>query len=248
MVKIRLLAALQEQVGKEYVEVEEGSLAEVLRRLVEKYPSLKVAIDPEKAEVNPGYVVFVDGMDIRLVNREYRPREVVILPVNHGGEVPESLEVEKTSWDDIERLVSEVSRKIRASGYTPDVVVAIMRGGIVPARLLADELGVDDIAVMEIKLYEGVGKRGRRPYLRQPLVSEIRGRRVLLVDDISDTGLTLQLAVEIVNFYMPEEVKTASLYIKPWTSFIPDYYGKTTEKWVVFPWEKREYERLLSEA
>jgi hypoxanthine phosphoribosyltransferase len=107
---------------------------------------------------------------------------------------------------------------------------------------------VNDIATLEIKLYEGIGVRGRRPYLRQPLVGEVRGRRILLVDDISDTGMTLQLASEVLALYMPEEVKTATLYIKPWTSFVPDYYGGTTEKWVVFPWEKKEYERLTREA
>ena len=248
MVRVRLLAGLREAVGRAEIEIEAGSLSDALRRLVSEYPGLDRALDPERLEPKPGFIVFVDGVDIRLVGRDKRPQEIVILPVNHGGEVPEKIEVEQVSWDEIDRLVSEVAERVESSGFRPDVIVAIVRGGLVPARLLSDYLGVEDILTMEIKLYEGIGVRGKRPYLRQPLTGDIKGRRVLLVDDISDTGLTLQLAQEVISFYMPGEVRTASIYVKPWTNFVPDYYARTTDKWVVFPWEKREFERLQRET
>ena len=248
MVRVRLLASLREEVGKPEVEVEGEDLREALTKLIHKYPSLRKAVDPESMEPGAGYVVFVDGVDIRLVDREVRPKEIVILPVNHGGETPETVEVEIVSWEDIDRMVDEVAEKISKSKFKPDLIVGIIRGGLIPARLLSDRLNVDELLFLEVKLYEGIGVRGRRPYLKQPLIGDIKGRRVLLVDDISDTGMTLQLAQEVVAFYMPEEVRTATLYIKPWTGLVPDYYGEMTEKWVVFPWERREYERLLSES
>ncbi|MCE4628218.1 MAG: hypothetical protein F7C34_03610 [Desulfurococcales archaeon] len=248
MARVRLLASLREIVGSPEVEVEGETLEEVLGSLLREYPGLEQVIDKDTMRPRPGYIMFVDGVDIRLISSgKTRVSEIVILPVNHGGEVPEKLEIMHVSWEEIERIIEDIASKIRSS-YNPEVIVAIIRGGLVPARLLSDHLGVDDILTLEIKLYEGIGVRGRRPYLRQPLTGEIRGKRVLLVDDISDTGLTLQLAQEIVSFYLPEEVKTAALYIKPWTSFVTDYYGGVTDKWVVFPWEKKEFQRLMEES
>ena len=248
MARVRLLASLREIVGSPELEVEGDTLEDVMGRLLSTYPDLERVIDKDTGKPRPGYIVFVDGVDIRIISDKKRKvKEIVILPVNHGGEVPEKLEIMHVSWEDVDRLVEEISARIRSS-YRPDVIVAIIRGGLVPARLLSDHLGVDDILTLEIKLYEGIGVRGRRPYLRQPLTGEIKGKRVLLVDDISDTGLTLQLAQEIISFYLPDEVKTAALYIKPWTSFVTDYYGEVTDKWIVFPWERREFQRLMGEG
>ena len=248
MARVRLLAGLREAIGKGEIIINGDTLSSVIRELIERYPELSRAVDPKSLEPGAGYIVFVDGIDIRLTHKDSKVEEIIILPVNHGGEVPEKLEVEKISWKEIDIIIDDISQKIETSGFKPDAIVAIIRGGLVPARLLSDSLGIDDILTMEIKLYEGIGVRGKRPFLRQPLTGEVQGRRLLLVDDISDTGLTLQLAQEVISFYMPAEVKTASLYIKPWTNFVPDFYSRTTDKWVVFPWEKKEFERLSEET
>ncbi len=246
MTRIKLLASLQEILGREIIEIDEGSLRDVITAAISKYPVLKQVVDPEKIEPMPGYVIFVDGKDIRLVSKNIKPKEIAILPVNHGGDA-NSIEIEIISWEEIDKLVKIIAEKIRSSNFQPEVIVGILRGGLIPARLLADELGIEDIGMMEIKLYKTIGLRGERPFLRQPLVLDIREKRVLLVDDISDTGLTLQLAMEAVGFYMPKELKTATLYIKPWTNLVPDYYGKVTENWIVFPWERNEYKRIAEE-
>jgi len=94
-----------------------------------------------------------------------------------------------------------------------------------------------------VKLYISAGQRGERPYLRQPLTLSIKDRRVLLVDDVSDSGLTLQFSVQALSLYMPAEIKTATLYIKPWTRYVPDYYAEQVNEWVIFPWETGEFER-----
>jgi len=242
VVKVKLLASLKEAAGTGAVEVEASSWKEALRLLREKVPSLAEAIGPDGTP-RPGYVVFVDGVDYRLVEPDREAREIVILPVNHGGVE----DVEEVSWAEIDSMIEELARKIVDDGFKPEVIIGILRGGVVPARVLADKLGVDDMASMEIKLYKGVGIRGERPYLRQPPTLPLEDKAVLVVDDISDTGLTLQFAVEVVRLYLPREVRTATLYIKPWTDFIPDFYARSTEKWVVFPWERGEFRRALEE-
>ncbi len=242
-VRVRLLASLAEAAGTGVVEVEAGDWREALLEARRRLPGLSRVVG-ESGEPMPGYLVFVDGVDYRVYDGEGAPREVVILPVNHGGGV----DVEFVDWGDIEEAVATVSSRIEESGFRPDVIIGIIRGGLVPARLVADRIGVDEIATMDIKLYKGVGLRGERPYLRQPPLLDLFNKRVLIVDDVSDTGLTLQLAVEAVNLYMPAEVRTATLYIKPWTDFVPDYYAVSTRSWIVFPWERGEYEREAGES
>ena len=133
--------------------------------------------------------------------------------------------------------------RIRDTGYEVDAVVGILRGGIIPAMLIADILGVENVGVMDIKFYQAPGVRRERPYLKQPLVLPVRDTSLLVIDDVSDTGLTLQVALDVVRHYAPKSVRTATLYIKPWTRLVPDYYAEVTDKWLVFPWSIWEYRR-----
>lgn len=243
--RIKLLASLREQAGRDSLELEASDWREALRELRDRYEWARSVIG-EDGSPRPGYLVFVDGVDYRLREPGYRAKEIVILPVNHGG--GGRLDVLLVTWEEIDRLVGEVARKIEESGFRPDVIVGIIRGGMIPARLIADRLGVDTIATIEFKMYKGMRIRGERPYIRQPLTLELVGKRVLIVDDVSDTGLTLLHAVQAVNLYMPSEVKTATLYVKPWTDYRPDYHGPTTDKWIVFPWERKEYEREVASS
>lgn len=242
IVKVVLLAGLREEAGgRKEVEIEAEDWREALRKLREMFPGLRSVLN-ENGEPEAGYLVFVDGIDYRL--KEPGPaNKVVILPVNHGGGTSEKFLY--VTWEEIEEASSELAKKIIESGFKPDVIVGILRGGIIPARLLADELGVEEMGVMEVKLYKGVGIRRDKPYLKQPLIADVFGKNVLVVDDISDTGLTLQLALNAITLYGPKSVRSATLFIKPWTKLVPDYYSKTTDKWVVFPWEKREVKKEI---
>ncbi|MCE4612846.1 MAG: hypothetical protein F7C07_03315 [Desulfurococcales archaeon] len=235
-VKIRLLSTLKEAVGKETITVTARTWREALIVARTLHKELSRVVN-DKGEPVPGYIVFVDGIDYRLAG-DSPAKEVSIVPVVHGGS--RKTEFVMITWEDVERTSQDVAYKIKQSGFMPDIVVGILRGGVVPARIISDILGVDDIAVIEVKLYKDFTTRGARPYLRQPVTIPLKGRRVILVDDVSDTGLTLELALQAINLYMPTAVKTATLYIKPWTKIVPDYYSEITDKWIVFPWEKWE--------
>ncbi|RLG60036.1 phosphoribosyltransferase [Candidatus Geothermarchaeota archaeon] len=150
------------------------------------------------------------------------------------------------TWNDIVKLSIELTEKIIESGFKPDVIVGVMRGGWVVAKIVEDLLGVQEIASLEIKFYKGIGEKAERPILTQPLVVDIRDKKVLVVDDVADSGRTLQTATEIVRLHGAREVKTATLYVKPWSIIIPDYYSGTTTAWIVFPWEYGEVLREVA--
>ncbi|MCE4599643.1 MAG: hypothetical protein F7C81_05540 [Desulfurococcales archaeon] len=245
-VKIKLLASLRDLAGGVHeVVIEAGDWRRALLILKEKYNGLSIAID-DRGNPRPGYLVFVDGIDSRLLeeSKGYKPKEIVLLPVNHGG--THGQEPLVIGWREIEDAIDKIAGGITNSNYNIDVIIGILRGGIVPARLLADALDVSDIYFIEVKLYTGVGVRHARPYIKQLALPELYGKNVLIVDDVSDSGLSLQLALQLINMYMPRQVKTATLYVKPWTKQIPDYYADITDKWIVFPWEKYEFKRLIT--
>jgi len=234
--RIKLLSTLKQVTGTEYIVVEAPTWREALVKARKLYQALSTVIN-EKGEPQPGYMAFVDGVDYRIAG-DVPAKEVALVPIVHGGS--RKTELLMVTWDEVEKASQDVALKIKESGFMPDIVVGILRGGVVPARIISDILGVDDIAVIEVKLYKDFTVRGARPYLRQPVTLPLKGRRVILVDDVSDTGLTLELALQAINLYMPVSVKTATLYIKPWTRIVPDYYSEITDKWIVFPWEKWE--------
>lgn len=241
-VKIKLLASLKELAGgSREVTIDAATWREALSKLVSQHPGLREALN-EDGTPKPGILVFVDGVDYRIVDED-GAREIVILPVNHGG-----VEIQVVTWGEVEDAIDDVASKIRASGLKPDVIIGIMRGGVIPARLLADALDVQEILTMEIKLYQSIGVKSAQPYIKYPIIRELRGLKTLIVDDISDSGLSLQLAVEAVSLYYPASISTATLYVKPWTRMHPDYYSRTTNRWIIFPWEKHEYAREVEQA
>lgn len=146
------------------------------------------------------------------------------------------------SWGEGITLSEELARRVESSGYKPEVVVAISRGGLVPARIISDVLGVDDVVTIGVKYWGLAHKRAERPILYHGVEpSAVRGRRALLVDEVADTGHTLQLARAVLEL-MGAEVKTAVLHFKATSSTAPDYYVERVEEWVwiSYPWSRHE--------
>jgi len=150
------------------------------------------------------------------------------------------------TWNDIAELTLELAEKVIDSGYRPDVAVAVLRGGYIVAKLLCDYLGVESIATVEVKFYKGVGEKAERPVVITPITHDLRGKKVLIVDDVSDSGRTLQVVIDLARLHGAKEVRSATLYLKPWSITIPDYYVRETKSWIVFPWEIGEVLKELA--
>lgn len=155
------------------------------------------------------------------------------------------VEFKYLTWDEVMDLSIRVAELVAKDGYRPDVVIGIARGGIVVAKIIEDILGVGNMSSIEIKLYEGIGRKGENARIVQPLTINIEGMRVLLVDDVSDTGTTLEIAYNYLRGFRPSEIRTATLMVKPWTRFKPNYYAGETSAWIIFPWEVGETIREL---
>lgn len=144
------------------------------------------------------------------------------------------------TWEDIQQALFHIAEEINHSGVSIQAVVGVMRGGWIPARVISDLLGVGDVGALEIKFYKGIGERGERPIITQPLIADVKGKEVLVIDDVADTGKSLQTAVSVVGLHGAKSIYTATLYIKPWSTVKPDFYYAQTDRWIVFPWELRE--------
>ena len=147
------------------------------------------------------------------------------------------------SWSQIDRCVTTLGRAIRAARFRPDCIVAIMKGGLVPARLLSDFFGSIEIYPLRVKSYDGTRKLERiwLEFFRHPI-----GRKnVLLVDDIHDSGRTLQKVMRLLQRRRPRALHSATLYYKQDTGHPPDFHCRTVpdDVWVVFPWERHERRR-----
>jgi hypoxanthine phosphoribosyltransferase len=140
-------------------------------------------------------------------------------------------------WEQVGTAARDLAVRIHESGFEPEIVVAIARGGLLVGGALAYALGVKSCGSINVELYTGVDTTLPEPLLLPPHldVDSLAGRRVLLADDVSQSGLTLRLAVDIIE-RMGAEVRTACFYTKPQTVFVPDWSWRDTDRWIVFPW------------
>ncbi|MHA1959093.1 MAG: phosphoribosyltransferase [Candidatus Thorarchaeota archaeon] len=150
------------------------------------------------------------------------------------------MEYEILSWDDVYTLTLQISERIVDSGYRPNIIVGIARGGWIPARILSDVLYTDAMFNIRIEYYSDIGLKGPEPKVTQPLSVPIDERRILLVDEVADSGESLTHAKKYVEDLGAEEVRTAVLHLKPTSKLKPDYYMQVVDKWMVYPWEHRE--------
>lgn len=141
---------------------------------------------------------------------------------------------------EIERMCQALARKVRRSKYRFDVIVAIGRGGWVPGRYLADYLGnVLALAHMKVEHYVGIAK-ATKARITEHVSTDVGGKRVLLVDDVPDTGDSVALAKKYLKAKGARTVRVACLHYKPWSVVKPEYYVRKTKSWVIYPWMRRE--------
>jgi hypoxanthine phosphoribosyltransferase len=130
-----------------------------------------------------------------------------------------------------------LARTIHDDGYAPDVILAIARGGLIIAASLAYALGVKNTFTMNVEFYTGVDERLPVPMILPPApeLVDLEHAKVLIADDVADTGATLEV---VQQFVAPKvgEVRVAALYEKSHSTVKCDYVWRRTDDWIVFPW------------
>ena len=143
-------------------------------------------------------------------------------------------------------MLFDLAQQIRRDDYRPEVIVGVSRGGWPPARVLSDLLQNPNLANMRVEFYKDIGVRNKKPRITQPVTMEVVGKRVLVVDDVSDTGHSLRVVADHLRRKPAKELRVCTIYMKPQSIFRPDYYARTTRKWIIFPWERLEAVHLIS--
>jgi len=156
-------------------------------------------------------------------------------------------EFEIPTWEQIYELLLNLAYHIRKARFKPDVIVGVSRGGWPPARIMSDLLENPELANVKAEFYLSVAETKGEPVITQPVSVLVKGKKVLVVDDVADTGKSLALVREHLKEQGAIEVKIATIYYKPWSIVIPNWFEKKTSRWIIFPWERKETVRRILE-
>ncbi len=144
---------------------------------------------------------------------------------------------ETLTYEMFGEAVRSVAQSVVDSGYDPDIVLSIARGGLPFGGALGYALDVKNVFVVNVEFYTGVDARLDVPIMLPPTPSavDLSGLKVLVADDVADTGHTL----ELVRVYCADhvaDVRTAVIFEKPRSVVKCDYVHKYTDRWINFPW------------
>jgi len=143
---------------------------------------------------------------------------------------------------EVYEMAYKVSRKISDSPLDFDLVVGIARGGFPPARLLCDFLNIKTLTAIQVRHYTGGGQQKEEVEISDPININLKGKKVLIVDDVNDSGETLKVAVDHIKKNEVAKVKTAVLHEKDSTSLNADFAGGYLSewKWLIYQWAVTE--------
>jgi hypothetical protein len=146
-------------------------------------------------------------------------------------------EREVMSWDHLGEGARELAEMVHADGYEPDIVLAIARGGLLVAGALSYALGVKNTFTMNVEFYTGIDERLEMPMILPPVpdLVDFSETRVLIADDVADTGATLALVKDFLVGKVAE-TRCAVLYEKPRSTVRCEYVWRRTDRWIDFPW------------
>ncbi len=163
------------------------------------------------------------------------------------SEPDSALELEIPTWEQIYELLLNLADRINWDGFKSDVIVGVSRGGWPPARVMSDLLENPKLASVTTEFYLGVAETKGEPVITQPVSASVAGKKILVIDDVADTGKSLRLVQDHLKEQGATEVRIATIYYKPWSILVPDYYQKETSSWIIFPWERKESVRKVVE-
>jgi uncharacterized protein len=144
---------------------------------------------------------------------------------------------ETLTWEAFGSAAQDLARVIAADDFRPDIILAIARGGMFVAGALGYALSVKNLHLMNVEFYNGIGSTLDMPVMLPPVPSAVdfSQKKVLIADDVADTGKTLELVHDYVAEHVAE-VRSAVVYEKPGSLVKCDYVWKRTDRWINFPW------------
>ncbi|NYI77976.1 phosphoribosyltransferase family protein [Nocardioides panzhihuensis] len=149
----------------------------------------------------------------------------------------EQQEREILTYDLFGSAVRDIAQQVVDSGYEPDIVLSIARGGLALGMGLGYALDVKNLSAVNVEFYTGVNERLEVPMMLPPTPAavDLTGMKVLIADDVADTGKTLEIVHDFCEGHVAE-ARTAVIFEKPWTVINADYVYKKTDRWIDFPW------------
>lgn len=142
------------------------------------------------------------------------------------------------TFDEVYKMVRRVAEEIKASGYKPDMIIGLTRGGWLPARLMCDFLGITNLVSLKVEHWIQTGQTKDKATIKYPLVANLNGKKILVVDDITDTGKSLITSAEYLKQFNPKEMRVAVMQYILKSEFKPDYFAEEVKVWTwfIYPW------------
>ena len=149
-------------------------------------------------------------------------------------------ERERMDWAEVGLAARALAEQVVEDGYRPDMLLSIARGGLLVGGAIGYALGVKNTFTMNVEFYTGVDERLEMPMLLPPVpdLVDFAEQRVLIADDVADTGATLALVEEFLDGRVAE-TRCAVLYEKPRSTVKCEYVWRRTDRWIDFPWSVR---------
>ena len=146
------------------------------------------------------------------------------------------------SFDQISEQVDQLAHKLAGERF--DVMMVITRCGLIPGAILGYRLGIRNILIAAVEFYDdATGARAAHPtFVQFPADPLLSNQRILVVDEVWDSGRTIQ-AVTTRILQAGGKPVTAVLHYKPRMTEValePDFYVKATNAWIVYPWSNHE--------
>lgn len=140
------------------------------------------------------------------------------------------------------QICLDLGVEILESGKQFDTLITLAKGGWTWARTMADILQIFELSSFKLSFYDSSqpGIKLTKPLLEIPLTIPLTKKRVILFDDVNDSGESMEYAIKYLENFSPASIITATLFHKPHAKIKPDFVGSETDAWVVFPHERRE--------
>ncbi|MGH7475187.1 MAG: phosphoribosyltransferase [Longimicrobiales bacterium] len=140
-------------------------------------------------------------------------------------------------WEMFGELCRALAVKVSRSGFQPDLVLGIAKAGVIPGAVVASMLRCDFFS-MKISRRAGYERVREKPKILSAAPRQASGKSVLIVDEICTTGETLRIALNAARNVGPEEIRTATSFVRI-SGFKPDFYALETDDRIIFPWDRQ---------